>query len=67
MRRDWAQDYHGKPLVVYGHTPVLYPRFVNNSLNLDQGCVFGGSLSAMRYPEREIVSVPAKYIYWRPS
>ncbi len=67
MRRDWAQEYFGRPLVVYGHTPVLYPRFVNNSLNLDQGCVFGGSLSAMRYPERDIVSVPAKYIYWRPN
>lgn len=65
IRRDWSQDYRGKTFVAYGHTPVLYPRFINNSLNLDQGCVFGGMLSALRYPERELVSVPAKYVYWR--
>tara|TARA_B100000609_G_scaffold199549_1_gene203972 strand:+ start:17229 stop:17933 length:705 start_codon:yes stop_codon:yes gene_type:complete len=64
IRHDWAQKYRGTPLVVYGHTPVLYPKFVNNTLNLDQGCVFGGSLSAMRYPEREIVSVPSERTYW---
>jgi protein phosphatase len=67
MRRDWAKEYRGKTLVVYGHTPTLYPRFVNNTINIDQGCVFGGSLSALRYPERELVSIPAKYIYWQPQ
>lgn len=65
IRRDWAKDYRGSPLVVFGHTPTLYPRFVNNAANIDQGCVFGGSLSALRYPEREIVTVPAKYVYWQ--
>jgi protein phosphatase len=65
IRRDWAKDYRGNPLVVYGHTPTLYPRFVNNSANIDQGCVFGGGLSALRYPERQLVTIPAKYVYWQ--
>lgn len=65
IRKDWAREYFGAPLVVYGHTPTLYPRFVNNSANIDQGCVFGGGLSALRYPEREIITIPAKYVYWQ--
>ncbi len=66
IRYNWALSYSGRPLVVYGHTPNLYPRFVNNTINIDQGCVFGGALTSLRYPEREIVSIPAQYIYWQP-
>ncbi len=66
IRYNWSLHYSGRPLVVYGHTPNLYPRFINNSINIDQGCVFGGALTALRYPEREIISIPAKYIYWHP-
>ncbi|MCL1631023.1 bis(5'-nucleosyl)-tetraphosphatase PrpE [Sporolactobacillus sp. CPB3-1] len=58
-RRDWAKHYHGRPFIVYGHTPVNKPRWINNTLNLDTGCVFGGSLTALRYPEMESVSVPS--------
>jgi protein phosphatase len=64
IRRDWASTYRGAPLVVYGHTPQPGPRFVNNTANVDQGCVYGGMLSALRYPEREFVSVPAREAYW---
>lgn len=64
IRYDWASDYKGPALVVYGHTPMREPRWVNNSVNLDTGCIFGGRLTALRYPEKEIVSVPAKRIYW---
>ncbi len=67
IRQDWAQKYDGRPLVAYGHTPTVAASFVNNSVNLDQGCVFGGSLSALRYPERELVSVPALKIHWDPQ
>lgn len=64
MRIDWAADYKGKPLVVYGHTPVKEPEFRFNTINIDQGCVFGGALTALRYPERETVSVKAKRAYY---
>ena len=49
----------GMPCIVYGHTPVKEARFVNNTVNVDTGCVFGGKLTAFRYPEMEIVSVPS--------
>ncbi|QSZ27000.1 bis(5'-nucleosyl)-tetraphosphatase PrpE [Aceticella autotrophica] len=56
-RRNWAADYKGEAFVVYGHTPVKEPYFINNTANIDTGCVFGGKLTALRYPEKEIVSV----------
>ena len=66
IRLDWAQNYRGGALVVYGHVAVTEPRWVNNTVNIDTGCVFGGRLSALRYPEREIVSVPARRTYYEP-
>jgi protein phosphatase len=62
-RIDWARSYKGKAAVVYGHTPVPRVAWLNNTLNLDTGCVFGGQLTALRYPEREIVAVAAKQTY----
>jgi diadenosine tetraphosphatase ApaH/serine/threonine PP2A family protein phosphatase len=67
VRRDWAAEYRGKPLIVYGHTPTLFPEFRNNTINIDQGCAFGGGLTALRYPERDIVTVPARRVYAPPS
>jgi len=63
VRRDWARDYRGDALVVYGHTPVRDAVFRFNTVNIDQGCVFGGKLTALRYPEREIVQAPARAAY----
>lgn len=63
VRYNWAADYRGKALVVYGHTPVAEPKWLNNTVDIDTGCVYGGRLTALRYPEREIVSVPARAIY----
>ena len=63
IRRDWAQTYSGEALIAYGHTPQEEIRFVNNTINLDGGCVFGGKLCALRYPEREIVEVTAEKTY----
>lgn len=59
VRRDWAQRYTGDAWIIYGHTPVREPRFVNKSVNIDTGAVFGGKLTALRYPEMDTVSVPS--------
>ncbi|HEY1647986.1 MAG TPA: polynucleotide kinase-phosphatase [Terracidiphilus sp.] len=67
VRYNWAADYRGKALVVYGHTPVPEPLFLNNTVNIDTGCVFGGGLTALRYPEREIVGVKAHRTYYEPA
>jgi protein phosphatase len=63
VRYDWASEYRGKAMVVYGHTPVPEPEWVNRTINLDTGCVFGGRLTALRYPERELVSHDAARVY----
>lgn len=63
VRRDWAQSYHGEPWIVYGHTPVKEARIVNHTINIDTGCVFGGKLTALRYPEFELVSTPSSMPY----
>ena len=63
IRRDWAKHYKGSTWIVYGHTPTKEARFKNNTINIDTGCVFGGKLSAFRYPELEIVSVPSLQHY----
>src|SRR6185369_8193324 len=34
---------------------------------VDTGCVFGGKLTALRYPERELVSVAALQTYYEPA
>ena len=63
VRRDWAADYRGEIAVLYGHTPVEAAVWCNNTLCLDTGCVYGNMLSALRWPEREIVQVPAARVY----
>jgi protein phosphatase len=67
VRRDWAAAYRGEAMVVYGHTPVAAPEWLNRTINVDTGCVFGGRLTALRYPERELVSVPAHRAYAEPA
>ncbi|MFF5246176.1 polynucleotide kinase-phosphatase [Streptosporangium sp. NPDC000095] len=66
VRYPWAREYRGLAMVVYGHTPVPEPEWINNTLCLDTGVVFGGRLTALRYPEREIVSVPAERVWYEP-
>jgi polynucleotide kinase-phosphatase len=63
VRIDWAAEYRGNARVVYGHTPIAEPQWLNRTINLDTGCVFGGRLTALRYPELELVSVPARAVY----
>ncbi len=66
VRADWAAAYRGAATVVYGHTPVAEPEWLNQTINIDTGAVFGGKLTALRWPEREIVSVPARATYYEP-
>ena len=63
VRYNWAARYDGAPLVVYGHTCVSEPTWVNNTVCIDTGCCFGGTLTALRYPEMETVSIPARLQY----
>jgi polynucleotide kinase-phosphatase len=67
VRYNWAADYRGRAMVVYGHTPVAEPEWLNRTINIDTGCVFGGRLTALRYPEKELVSVAALHQYYAPA
>ena len=66
LRYNWAKDYRGNTMLVYGHTPVPEPEWLNKTINIDTGCVFGGKLTALRYPEKELVSVDAAMVYCEP-
>ena len=67
VRYPWANDYRGRAMVLYGHTPTPDPEWVNNTMCLDSGCVFGGRLTALRYPEKQVVSVPATQVWYQPA
>jgi protein phosphatase len=64
VRRDWALNYRGNSWIIYGHTPVPSPYWQNKSVNIDTGCVFGNTLTALKYPEMETVSVKARKVYY---
>ncbi|WP_129336572.1 polynucleotide kinase-phosphatase [Cellulomonas endophytica] len=64
VRYPWAEDYRGRAMVLYGHTPTPEPTWVNGTMCLDTGCVFGGRLTALRYPEKELVHVPAEQVWY---
>jgi protein phosphatase len=66
VRLNWAAEYRGRAMVVYGHTPTPVAEWINNTICIDTGCVFGGKLTALRYPERELVEVPAAQVYMEP-
>jgi protein phosphatase len=67
VRYNWAAEYRGEAMVVYGHTPVVEAQWLNNTIDIDTGCVFGGKLTALRYPEKELVNVPAIRTYCEPA
>lgn len=66
IRYHWAAEYRGETAVVYGHTPVPLAGWVNNTMCVDTGCCFGGALTALRWPEQEIVSIAAERVYTVP-
>jgi len=63
VRKDWFISHNKSSLIVWGHDPKPRPLLINNTINIDQGVVFGGELTAYRYPEREFISVQAKQDY----
>ncbi|MET9846860.1 polynucleotide kinase-phosphatase [Streptomyces ossamyceticus] len=67
VRYPWAEDYRGRAAVVYGHTPVPQATWLNNTICLDTGAVFGGKLTALRWPERELVDIPAEQVWYEPT
>ncbi|MBP2476371.1 polynucleotide kinase-phosphatase [Crossiella equi] len=67
VRYPWANDYRGRAMVLYGHTPVPEVEWVNGTMCLDTGAVFGNRLTALRYPEREVVSVPSEKVWYEPT
>ncbi|MET9654102.1 polynucleotide kinase-phosphatase [Streptomyces sp. NPDC006460] len=67
VRYPWAEDYRGRAAVVYGHTPVPNTSWINNTICLDTGAVFGGKMTALRWPERELVDVPAEKVWYEPA
>jgi protein phosphatase len=67
VRWNWAAEYRGRAVVVYGHTPVPEPEWLNRTINIDTGCVFGGRLTALRYPEQELVTVASRAVYAEPA
>ncbi|MFH9064965.1 polynucleotide kinase-phosphatase [Streptomyces coeruleorubidus] len=67
VRYPWAEEYRGRAAVVYGHTPVPEATWLNNTICLDTGAVFGGKLTALRWPERELVDVPAERVWYEPA
>lgn len=66
VRFSWADEYLGKAMVVFGHAPVPSPIWQGNAVNIDTGCVYGGALTAIRFPERSIVSVAASKVHAEP-
>jgi polynucleotide kinase-phosphatase len=67
VRYPWAEEYRGRAAVVYGHTPVPHTSWINNTICLDTGAVFGGRMTALRWPERELVDVPAERVWYEPA
>lgn len=57
---EWTKTWQrGEKVCVYGHTPVEKPDERYQTINIDTGCVFGGSLTAIRMPDGEIVQLKA--------
>jgi protein phosphatase len=67
VRHNWASDYRGDAMVVYGHTPIPVAQWLNKTIDIDTGCVFGGKLTALRYPEQELVDVRAIKVWCEPA
>ena len=67
VRYNWASEYRGSTTVVYGHTHVVTAEWLNNTICIDTGCVFGGKLTALRWPEKELVEVSAAKVYAEPT
>ena len=62
-RVDWAKGYRGKAAVVYGHVACDEAVWFNNTICIDTAAVYGKELTALRWPEKQLVSVSASRAY----
>ncbi len=67
VRLNWALEHGGETAIVYGHVAGPEVQALNNTWCIDTGCCFGGALTALRWPERELVSVPARKVWFEGS
>jgi hypothetical protein len=63
----WASLWPGPRLAVYGHDAVRGLQNRPHSVGLDTGCVYGGWLTGLWMPRRDLVSVPARGTYAQPG
>jgi len=63
----WALMWPGPRLVVFGHDAVRGLQNRPHSVGLDTGCVYGGWLTGLWVPRRDLVSVPARGTYAEPG
>ncbi|MDE2292795.1 MAG: metallophosphoesterase [Elusimicrobia bacterium] len=63
--RPWYDHYKGGKVTTFGHWVRRKPLLRDNAIGIDTGCVYGGSLTALVWPERRLVSVRAKRVYVR--
>ena len=55
-------DFDWGKVIVHGHTPVAEVEIRRNRINVDTGCVFMRSLSAVALPGQQVFSVPRQRI-----
>jgi serine/threonine protein phosphatase 1 len=55
-------EYDWGKVIVHGHTPVTEVDIRHNQINVDTGCVFMRSLSAIALPGQQVFSVPRQRI-----
>jgi serine/threonine protein phosphatase 1 len=47
--------------VIFGHTPLRQVLMAEDRIGIDTGCVYGGKLTCLKLPSRELIQVPG----WR--
>ena len=62
----WHELYKGAKTVIYGHWAMQGYHKTKNTICLDSGCVWGGSLTGLIWPERKAVHIPALEQYKEP-
>jgi serine/threonine protein phosphatase 1 len=64
----WWDHYVGPPVVVFGHHVVKEPMLLPHAVDLDTGCVYGGSLTAFTLETARVTGVRAAEVYyWSPT
>ncbi len=64
IRKDWAAERQvDHPLIVHGHTVVDEVSYKNGVYCIDTGCVYGNKLTALMYPEKDLLQVNALKTY----